>query len=115
MSFARLGEGNDRRKDLSNQGVQMTDDYGRPMSGPPPAYMLDRPDTLSRPWWDVKAWGWKRFAIAGASLVIIIIIIAVAAAEATKKNKYPNYTKLNYKIVDTCMYLLTSFAEALLM
>jgi hypothetical protein len=115
MSFTRLGDRNEGRKNNYAEGVQMADDYGRPISGPPPAYMMDRPDTLRRPWWDVRAWGWKRFAIAGALVVIIIIIIVVAAVEATKKNKYPSYTKLNYKVVDTCAYLPTPFTEALLM
>lgn len=79
--------------------------------GAPPAYMLDRPDTLRQPWWNVKSWGWKKFAILIGAVVIILIIVIVVAVEVTKKNKYPDYTKLTYKLADTCKHILTSLMD----
>lgn len=105
MSFARLDEGLGRGKNGLRSDVQMMDGFGTPR-GPPPAYKVDREDTLARPWWDVRAWGWKRFAIAGAAVAVVIIILVVVIVEVTKKSKYPDYSKLNYKIVDTCKMAL---------
>lgn len=93
-------DGNFGRKNEFRADVQMADGY-RSSRGPPPAYTVDREDTLARPWWDFKSWGWKRFAALGATVVIVIVIIVIVAVEVTKKNKYPDYSKLNYSLVDT--------------
>jgi tetrahydromethanopterin S-methyltransferase subunit E len=52
-----------------------------------------------------SSWGWKGFAILGTVVVLVIVIIVVVAVEVTKKNKYPDYSKLNYSLVDTCTFL----------
>jgi hypothetical protein len=55
MSFARMDEpvGMGRKNEV-RENVQMADGYGN-ARGPPPAYEVDREDTLGRPWWDVRA------------------------------------------------------------
>src|SRR4051794_9417358 len=101
MSFATLGEMAGRRKNNAYEDIQVADDFGQPR-GAPTAYKIDRDDTLAPRWYDVRSWGWKKWAIAGATLVIVIIILVVVIVLVTKKDKYPNYSKINYKIVDTC-------------
>jgi len=86
------------------QGVYTADDYGQPL-GPPPNYKeeVHTPYSSGRPkWWDFKAWGWKKWAIFGVILVILIVVIIVAAVLGTKEEKYPSYSKLNYRLTDTC-------------
>ena len=91
------------------RGVHSTDDYGQPL-GPPPIYKekvhVTEGDISGKPkWWDVKSWGWKKWAVfGGIGVVLLVVIIVAAAVVSTNKNRYPNYSKLNYRIVDTCMY-----------
>lgn len=73
------------------------------MGGPPPAYKIDADGTLSPRWYDVKAWGKRVWAGVIAGIVIIIIIIVVVAVVVSKKNKYPDYSKLTYSLSETCL------------
>lgn len=70
--------------------------------GPPPAYKVDREDTLAPRWWDVKHWSKKAFLLAALALAAIIVIAVVVAIEVEKKNRYPSYTALSYSLTDTC-------------
>jgi hypothetical protein len=103
MSFNTLSEMVGRRKNTANDHIRLADDYGQPM-GAPPKYTLDREDTLGKPWYNVKSWGWKAWTAVGVVLAIIIAIVIAVAVVVTKNNKYPDYSKLNYKVVDTCTY-----------
>lgn len=47
-------------------------------------------------------------------VIIIIIIVVAAVVSSNKNNKYPDYTKLNYKIADTCAYIHYEGRELLL-
>ncbi|KAH6664478.1 glycoside hydrolase family 16 protein [Halenospora varia] len=71
------------------------------MGGPPPAYKIDADGTLSPRWYDVKAWGKRVWAGVIAGIVIIIIIVVVVAVVVSKKNKYPDYSKLTYSLSET--------------
>lgn len=102
MSFATLGKMVSRIKGGGNQQINMADTSGRPM-GPPPAYKVDRDDTLGHPWWNAKHWGKKGWFITLGVVTAIIIIIAVAAVEAAKANRYPIYSKLTYSLAENCM------------
>lgn len=81
-----------------------------PMSpqGAPPAYALDKEGTLKPHWWDVKQWGWKKWAALAAGIIVIIVIGVVAGIESAKLNAYPDYSKLTYTLEDTCSYLSKS-------
>jgi len=78
----------------------------------PPAYVLDKEDTLNPHWWDFRYWEWKQFLALGAGVVIVIIIVVIAAVEVTKANRYPIYSKLDYSLEDTCA-LSQSFRDIL--
>lgn len=82
-------------------------DTTRMMNNPgPPAYKLDREDTLAPHWWDVREWSKKviTFVVLGVAIIIAIIVAVVVVVE--KKNKYPNYSQLSYSLVGNCMYSL---------
>ncbi len=76
--------------------------------GAPPAYMIDREDTLAPSPWDVKHWGWKKWALIAGGIVVLIVVIIIAVEVTKKNNAYPNYSPLSYKLADTCTHLLTS-------
>ena len=56
------------------------------------------------PWYKVKAWRKRTWAIITCILVaIIVIVISVAVTQVQKyRNRYPNYFKVNYVLKDTC-------------
>jgi hypothetical protein len=39
--------------------------------------------------------------VIGALVVVVVIAIVVGAVEGVRANRYPDYTPLNYKLVDT--------------
>lgn len=106
MSFATIGGMVSRIKGGGSQQINMVD--GGSM-GPPPAYKLDRDDTLSHPWWNAKHWGKKGWFTTAGVVAAIIIIVAVAATEAAKANRYPTYSKLTYSLAEN--YTGTDFFD----
>lgn len=76
--------------------------------GSPPPYKIDREDTLAPYWWDMREWSWKKFMLLGVGIAIVIIILVVAIVEVEKENAYPDYSPLNYTLLDTCQYFLFS-------
>lgn len=103
MSFGTLRDMAGRAKNGATSNINMTDNYGQPM-GPPPEYKVDRDDTLYHPWYNVKYWGKKAWLIVGAIIVAIVVIIIIVAVVETKANRYPDYTKLDYTLSETCMF-----------
>jgi hypothetical protein len=95
ISFATLGEMASRKDPYMQTSTPL---------GAPPEYQLDREDTLNPSPWDVRHWGWKKWAALGAGAVIVIIIVVVVAVVVTKKNQYPDYSQLTYTLADTCKY-----------
>lgn len=76
-----------------------------PLSGPPPAYLLsdyDAEDTLAPHWWQVQYWGLKKKLLAGFGVIATLVIAAVVAYEVYELNRYPNYSALNYTLVNQC-------------
>ncbi|KAG0646518.1 putative glycosidase [Hyphodiscus hymeniophilus] len=100
MSFATLEDMNQRRKHPYAENIGMLGESSTPM-GPPPQYKLDRDDTLNPSPWNVRYWGWKKWAALIGGVIVIVVIVVVAAVEATKKSKYPNYSALQYSLADT--------------
>lgn len=103
MSFATIRDMAGRAKNGGHSNIQMTDSYGRPM-GSPPAYKLDRDDTLNHPWYNLKYWGKRGWLTAAAVIIAIIIIIVVVAVVEAKANRYPDYSTLSYSLSETCMF-----------
>lgn len=59
----------------------------------------------SEPWYKPKYWQKRTWALVLSSIAIIIIIVVVVPVEVTKNHKgnsYPDYTKLNYTLLETC-------------
>jgi len=95
MSFATLREMTGRG---GGNGYQPQDNI---QMGAPPAYKVDREDSLAPRWWDIREWSRKKLILTGAGLIAVIIILVVVIVEETKKNAYPNYTTLNYTLAAT--------------
>lgn len=48
-----------------------------------------------------RNWSRKCWIILALAIVIIIVVVVVVAVVVTRENRYPNYSKLNYALVDT--------------
>jgi hypothetical protein len=58
----------------------------------------------SEPWYKPRYWRKRTWALVVASIVAIIVIAIAVPVAVTKNNKnsYPDYTKLNYTLTDSC-------------
>jgi NADH:ubiquinone oxidoreductase subunit 6 (subunit J) len=63
-------------------------------------------EEISRPWYSKKrVWS----AVAVVLLIVIVVPVAVTVTkEKQKENRYPDYTKLNYTLLETCKPSLSS-------
>ena len=52
--------------------------------------------------WHPRNWGKKTWIGVIVAAVVVLIAIIVGAVEGVKANRYPNYSKLNYSLQDTC-------------
>ncbi|GES58164.1 putative endo-1,3(4)-beta-glucanase [Aspergillus terreus] len=66
-------------------------------SGPPP----DPGPGASYPWYNPRGWSLRTKLIAGVAVVVVIVAVIVGAVEGTKANRYPDYSRLDYQLVDT--------------
>lgn len=82
MSFATIGEMNARRKTFANEQVMS----------------YDRADT---PWWNVRSWGKKAWAVFTGVVVVILIIVIAVAVVVSRNNRYPTYSTQNYSLSET--------------
>lgn len=63
--------------------------------------------------WNPKNWSRRIWLIVCSAIIVVVIVIvaAVVGVNATKNNSksssYPDYTKLNYTLLDTCELDLT--------
>ncbi len=48
-----------------------------------------------------KNWSRKCWIILAVCVIIIVIIVIVVAVVVTRENRYPDYSTLNYSLVDT--------------
>jgi hypothetical protein len=102
-SFANsleLGDSDLDEKDMSFATKHVVTEQVQRRGGS--GYQFDREDSYYHPWYNFKYWGKKAWAGAIAVVVLIIVIIIIIAVEVTKKNAYPDYTKLNYSLSETC-------------
>lgn len=95
---------------------EVRDATGQPVelvTGLPPAYHrhsdhppLELPprDNMGYKYGVETPW-WKRKRVWVASLVLLVIAVVVAVVAGvlvSRANRYPDYTKLNYQLRDTC-------------
>ena len=91
-STTRPGAGSDR--DAFNQ-----------VSGPTPAsYAYEKSRRGSGARWNPKGWSRrsKVVAVIGVVVILFIIIVVPVAVVESRDNRYPDYSKLNYQLTDTC-------------
>jgi hypothetical protein len=55
----------------------------------------------AKPWWNPHGWSLRAKLIAGAVLVVVLIGAIVGAVEGTRANRYPEYSRLDYRLLDT--------------
>ncbi|OJJ50315.1 hypothetical protein ASPZODRAFT_157215 [Penicilliopsis zonata CBS 506.65] len=72
----------------------------------------DTPRELSGrwPWYDPRGWSLRTKLLIAAGIVVVIVGIIVGVVEGTKASAYPDYSALNYTLVDT--YSGTEFFES---
>jgi hypothetical protein len=58
------------------------------------------PETQT-PWYDPRGWSLRKKLIVASVVVVVIVVTIVGAVEGVRANRYPDYTPLNYKLVDT--------------
>lgn len=81
-------------------------------AGPPPgpgAKYTPPQAGPAQPWYNPRGWSLRTKLIAGVVGVAVVVAVIVGAVEGTKANRYPDYTQLNYRLVDT--YSGTSFLD----
>jgi hypothetical protein len=91
------------------------------VDAPPPSYAvaIQSPttnmaysdyDDRERSRWNICGWSKKVWIIVSVIVVIVVVIVAVAAgvvvSQNNEKNRYPDYTKLNYGLSETCKSLI---------
>jgi hypothetical protein len=54
------------------------------------------------PWWKPRYWRKRTWAIVAAIVAVILIIVIVVPVKVAQANRYPNYSKLDYSLVDEC-------------
>lgn len=59
------------------------------------------PPAIGRSWYDPRGWSLRKRLIVAACIVVVIIAVIVGAVEGVKANAYPNYSSLNYTLVNT--------------
>ena len=53
-------------------------------------------------WFDPRGWSLRKKLIVGAIVIVVVIVaVVVGAVEGVKANRYPDYSKVDYKLVDT--------------
>jgi hypothetical protein len=65
--------------------------------------------TTTFPWYNPRGWSLLKKVLVGLGAIIFIIVVILAPYYGVKLNRYPNYTALDYRIVDT--YSGASFFE----
>jgi hypothetical protein len=69
----------------------------------PPPYETSPEKYSSEPSrWNPLHWRLRTWLIAGAVFIIILIAVVVGAVEGVQANAYPDYSALNYSLVDSC-------------
>lgn len=107
MSFTPLDERFSRR---GNATKGLMDQNTNP-ANQTPAYddVYDDQSKNPLPWWNPKGWTKRCWLISAIVFVIIAVVVIAVSVVEVKENAYPNYSKLDYHLVDT--YSGTSFFD----
>lgn len=87
-----FGSSNDPSKLYPTDNIHML------RQSPPPYDDLDK--ASSPAWYNIAAWSKKKIAIVAAAIIAIIVVAVVVPVEEVKKNRYPDYSALDYSMVD---------------
>lgn len=75
---------------------------------PPPYYNEQHSVSVATPAsvtphsrFDPRGWSLRRKIIVSLCVMILIVVIIVGAYEGVEKNRYPDYSPLNYSLTDT--------------
>jgi hypothetical protein len=91
------------RKDEYDHNIQMV------TNGPPSAYDFNGGQQDSAPrWFNLRHWRKRTLILSALAMVIVIVIVVAVAVVEVKNNAYPDYSQLNYTLVDQCMAPLAS-------
>lgn len=71
----------------------------RSYTGPPAGEAIGPAPSYS--WYDPRGWSLRRKLLLAAITIAVIIGVVVGAVEGAKTSRYPSYTPLNYKLIDT--------------
>lgn len=85
------------RKGGANENVRMLNNGHPPIHG-----HQGVPEDRDPYWFDVRYWRKRSFIWPALGLITVIVIVVAVAVTEVKKNAYPDYSKLNYSLVDNC-------------
>ncbi|GCB18190.1 probable glycosidase C21B10.07 [Aspergillus awamori] len=88
----------------TSQLPKLDDDLGHAGPPPPPGsgqFIPPQQTAAQYSWYDPRGWSLRKKLIIAAVIIVIIIAVVAGAVEGTKKKGYPDYSKLDYKLVDT--------------
>lgn len=69
-------------------------------------------EEVTEPWYKPKYWRKRTWAIVVASIVAVVVIVIVVPVVVTKKEKYPDYSRLNYTLTDSCKWQPVAVLES---
>lgn len=98
--FSRYGGATSQLPKLELTELDAQPSFNQNYAPSHPADSCQNSTEVTRPWYDPRGWTLRIKLIAGGVTVAIIILI-VGAVEGTKKrNRYPDYKRLEYKLVE---------------
>lgn len=86
-----------------NQGFSGNAGYTQAPEPAPPRYSTvvgARPE-IAHTWYDPRGWSLRKKLIVAGCVIVVIVGVVVGAVEGVKLNAYPDYSQLNYTLVDT--------------
>lgn len=72
-----------------------------PVSGDSPERDPTDREVSAAPWYHPRSWSVRKRLVVAAITVAVTVGVIVGAVEGVRANRYPNYTPLNYQLVDT--------------
>ena len=74
---------------------------GQSANGHTPAYGSWNGDADPYSKWDPRGWSLKNKIFLATGIVVVIVAVIVGSVLGVRANRYPNYSKLDYRLVDT--------------
>jgi hypothetical protein len=83
------------------QSAGQIQENGQTASAQPPAYGPWSGDAPAYSKWDPRGWSLKNKIFLATGIVVVIVAVVVGSVLGVRANRYPNYSKLDYSLVDT--------------